>query len=398
MATQFDDGQELGNRQPAGMGDRIKRILLQPRAEWPVIDAETTTTGAIYKGWVAPLAAIGPVAGLIGALVFGYGAFGFHYRPSIGSAITTAIIGYVMAFVGVALLAWIINALAPTFEATKSMVQATKVAAYSATAAWIAAILQIVPSLGWLGALLGLYSLYLLYFGLPILMKAPPAKAMGYTIATIVAAIVLFFVVGMVTTAIASRIAPPAVPTLGAAGGTVSVPGGGSIDLGKLDAASKRMEETAKKMQSGEIEPVAPATLQAMLPASIAGWARTEISSQGGAAAGIGGSNAEARYTSGDRSFTLSITDVGALGALATMGGTLSGQSSRQTETGYERSTIENGNAVSEKWNNSANRGSYSTVIASRFAVSAEGEAPSIDTLKQAVAAVDAGKLAGLAE
>src|SRR3546814_1423153 len=79
------------------------------------------------------------------------------------------------------------------------------------------------------------------------------------------------------------------------------------------------------------------------------------------------------------------------------MGGALSGQSSRQTETGYEKSAIENGNAVSETWDNTDKSGSYSTVIASRFAVSAEGDAPSIDTLKQAVGSVDAGKLAALA-
>src|SRR3546814_6357999 len=79
----------------------------------------------------------------------------------------------------------------------------------------------------------------------------------------------------------------------GAAGGTVTVPGGGTLDLGKLDAAAKKMEETTKKMQSGEVKPIAPDALQAMLPASIAGWNRTEISSRGGAAGGLGGSNAE---------------------------------------------------------------------------------------------------------
>src|SRR3546814_11306607 len=124
-------------------------------AEWPVSDTEAPTSCALRSGWVAPFAAIGPVAGLIGALTFGYGAYGFHYRPSMGSAITTAIIAYIMAFVGVWVLAWIINALAPTFEATRNPVQAMKVAAYSATAAWVAGVFQIVPSLGWLGATIG---------------------------------------------------------------------------------------------------------------------------------------------------------------------------------------------------------------------------------------------------
>src|SRR3546814_1654554 len=83
MATNPENPRPIGDRR--GMADRIKRILLQPKAEWPVIDTEATTTGALLKGWVAPLAAIGPVAGLIGALTFGYGAYGFHYRPSMRS-------------------------------------------------------------------------------------------------------------------------------------------------------------------------------------------------------------------------------------------------------------------------------------------------------------------------
>ena len=61
----------------------------------------------------------------------------------------------------------------------------------------MAGIFGIIPALGWLG-ILGLYSLYLLYVGLPILMKAPEDKAVGYTVVVIIAAIVLFLVVGLV--------------------------------------------------------------------------------------------------------------------------------------------------------------------------------------------------------
>jgi hypothetical protein len=55
----------------------------------------------------------------------------------------------------------------------------------------------LVPVLSWLG-IVGLYSLYLLYLGLPVLMKVPEEKALGYTAVVIIAAIVLFLVVGLV--------------------------------------------------------------------------------------------------------------------------------------------------------------------------------------------------------
>jgi ABC-type Na+ efflux pump permease subunit len=46
--------------------------------------------------------------------------------------------------------------------------------------------------------ILGLYSLYLLYLGLPILMKSPRDKAVAYTAVVIIAAVVLFMLTGFV--------------------------------------------------------------------------------------------------------------------------------------------------------------------------------------------------------
>jgi hypothetical protein len=51
--------------------DRVKNILLTPRQEWAVIDAEPTVPVELYKQYIMPLAAIGPVAGVIGSTVCG---------------------------------------------------------------------------------------------------------------------------------------------------------------------------------------------------------------------------------------------------------------------------------------------------------------------------------------
>ncbi len=177
--------------------DRVKNVLLTPREEWPVIDAEQTTPAELYREYIIPLAAIGPVASSIGALAFGYHAFGMSYRPPIGTVMSSAIVTYLLTLGGVYVLALIIDALAPNFGGTANQVQALKVAAYASTASWVAGIFGLIPALGWLG-ILGLYSLYLLYLGLPILMKAPAEKAAGYTGVVIIAAVVLFLVIGLV--------------------------------------------------------------------------------------------------------------------------------------------------------------------------------------------------------
>jgi hypothetical protein len=179
---------------------RAKNIILQPRAEWPVIDGESTGVRELYTGYIMPLAAIPPVAGVIGMSVFGINTgFAGSFRVPFTAALTAAVVQYVLSLVGVYVLALIVDALAPTFAGQKSMVQALKVCAYASTASWLAGIFGIIPMLGLL-SLLGLYSLYLIFLGLPVLMKAPPEKAMGYTVAVIVSAIVLFMITGYIAT------------------------------------------------------------------------------------------------------------------------------------------------------------------------------------------------------
>jgi hypothetical protein len=103
----------------------------------------------------------------------------------------------VLTLVAVYVLSIIIDKLAPTFSGTPSQIQALKVATYSYTASWVAGIFLLVPALSFL-SILGVYSLYLLYLGLPVLMKSPADKALNYTVVVIIAAIVLFMAIGLV--------------------------------------------------------------------------------------------------------------------------------------------------------------------------------------------------------
>jgi hypothetical protein len=177
---------------------RVKGILLSPRTEWPIIDAEPTTPAELYRSYIIPLAAIGPIAQIIGYSVFGITVpFVGTYRVPIGSAISSALVAYILSLVATYVLALIIDALAPTFNAQRSPIQALKVAAYSSTASWVAGIFALIPGLRLL-AILGLYSLYLLYLGLPVVMKAPREKALAYTAVVVLAAIVLFMVIGVI--------------------------------------------------------------------------------------------------------------------------------------------------------------------------------------------------------
>jgi hypothetical protein len=391
----------LGNpiSTPTSLVERVKAILLKPKEEWPKIDAEPVTVSGLFTSYVMILAAIPALAHLIGSVAFGYSFFGVTWRPSIGSAISMAIIQYILALVGVFVLALIIDWLAPTFGGIKNNVQAFKVAAYSGTAMWVAGIFAIIPQLNVL-SILGLYGLYLLYLGLPVLMKAPDDKAMSYTIVTVLAAIVIFFVLGALSTPIAGLFGSSVTPNMSEISGKMNVPGIGSVDLGKMEAASKQMEATAKKMEAaaanGTSVAVAPSALQALLPETVGNYHRTEVESQSMDAGGVGGSRAEAKYESGENHFDIEVTDMAAVGALTAMGAAMNVQSNRQTATGYEKTETVDGRIVTEEWDSSDGDGSYSTTIANRFMVKAEGKVASINDLKAAVAAIGPDKLAAM--
>ncbi|MGH9140657.1 MAG: Yip1 family protein, partial [Vicinamibacterales bacterium] len=181
------------------IGDRAKNICLTPSTEWPVIASEATSTGALVTGYVAPLAAIGAVAGFIGGSIVGHTLpYLGTYRVPMLSGIVFALFSFCMTIVVVFVLSLIINALAPTFGGEQNSMQALKLAVYSYTPAWIAAVLQIVPLLSIFAIFAAFYGLYLLYLGIPRLMKSPQDKAVAYTAVVVVCAIVLSVVMTVI--------------------------------------------------------------------------------------------------------------------------------------------------------------------------------------------------------
>jgi hypothetical protein len=178
--------------------DRAKNMILSPTREWEVIKTETLSTGEMIGGYAAILALIPAAAGFIGKSLIGVPLLG---KIPIVPGFLWAILTYVMSLVSLWIMAVIIDALAPSFGATKDMSGSMKVSVFSMTAAWVAGIFSIIPLLGILG-ILGLYSLYLLYVGMKV-VKAPPAdKLVGYYVITLVVAIVVYVVITFVVSAL----------------------------------------------------------------------------------------------------------------------------------------------------------------------------------------------------
>ncbi len=374
--------------------ERAKAILLKPKEEWSKIAGEPTSVGDVLKSYALPLMAIGPIAFFIGSQIFGINLIFVTFRPSLMAGITTAIASFVMAIISLGVITLAAEYLAPQFGGEANRSQAFKLVAYSMTAGWIAGILNLVPALGIIGILAGIYSLYLFYLGITSMMKVPADKAPVYMAVVVVCAIVLMFVAARLTSSITGMFgsglpSPYAATSDGTVSGSVVVPGVGSLDMGKMQQATKDMQDAA----NGKKPAVDPAKLQALLPESIGNFKRTAMETN---AAGAMGSEAEGTYTSGENSFHLKITDMAALGALASLGTAMGVQHSQQDANGYEKSGTVDGAIQAESWHSDSHSGKFSTTVASRFSVEADGSAASIDELKAAVAAVDQGSLKGL--
>ncbi len=170
--------------------ERIKRLLQNPKAEWPVIEEEKSSAFDLFVDYAVILAAIPPAAAFIGITMTGY----VGYRVPFARGLLWVVIVYALMLVSVFVAANVIDALAGAFGGQKNFGKALKVAVYAPTAAWVAGVFDVNPPMAFL-SLMGLYSFYLLYTGLAALMKPPADRLLFYTVAVVACMAVVWLIV-----------------------------------------------------------------------------------------------------------------------------------------------------------------------------------------------------------
>jgi Yip1 domain len=186
----------MGTAEPswrlASLAGRAAEILFRPAKTWRIVAAEPAEARALFLGYVAPLAAIGPVCGVVGLQVFGASIAGIHLKPGLGAMVVAAGLDYALGLVAVYLLALAVSALAPAFGGEASCSHALALVAYSGTPFWISGLFALYPTLGFPVAVLGgLYSFYVLYLGLGPMMRAAPERSLSYFAAVLACALAL---------------------------------------------------------------------------------------------------------------------------------------------------------------------------------------------------------------
>lgn len=196
---------------------RVMRLLIAPAKEFERLGSYSETLKDLAIGWIVPLALFMIVGNCIRALAFGVGLQGTAdpYYPSLVELVLWApplfIESVAMPFVGGA----VVNILAPFFGGKQNYTQAVRVVAYSSTPGWLVGALwsawemswqRVMPPLSIILFISGLWGMYLLQRGLPLMTGSPPQKATIYTLAVAAVLGVLWILALLITYGIISRL------------------------------------------------------------------------------------------------------------------------------------------------------------------------------------------------
>jgi hypothetical protein len=179
--------------------------------------------------------------------------------------------------------------------------------------------------------------------------------------------------------------------------------GGGAAAAGQAQASPNAMQglqqlaQGLQQMSKNTAKPVDFEELKALLP-DIAGWTKSDIHGEQQTVMGMSQSNAKARYTKGESTIQIEITDSTMNQILlAPMAMFITSGYEEKSDDGYKKAVQVGGFPGFEEWEKGAKHGQTTAIVANRFIVAADAhsvEGP--DVARKAVESVNLAKLAGL--
>jgi len=150
-------------------------LFSHPHREWESIRDEPCTIVGCYLRHVLILAAVPAVSAFVGAVHVGWSVgVGEPLKLTVSSALPIAVLFYLAMLVAVYVVGRLIYWMAQTYGAQVTLAQSVTLAAYTATPLFLVGVVALYPML-WVDMLFGIlalfYAVYLLYTGVPIVMK-----------------------------------------------------------------------------------------------------------------------------------------------------------------------------------------------------------------------------------
>lgn len=356
---------------------RVRHALLKPAHFWVIVGAEKSSMRTLYLQYIMLLAAIPAGCAFIGMLTVGVGTPSAPTKVPFMFATLLMALTYLLSLAMVYVLSLAINALAPSFDALPDPLRALKLAAYASTAGMLGGIFGLFPPLGFLSLFGAAYSVYLIYLGLPVLMRCPKEKAFTYAL--------ILLPVTMATGAILYASLFTAHSLFGVKSFRLSQESEAYIVLNApsdplKSAPALRPEETQKQLDiihsnaSADRWPIAPDALKDYLSLQIGPFTRTTIEVST-VTRQIPVSVARADYEAGHQKMMVTILDAGGL-SHETL------PRSRETETTVERTWQEHGRILYHKYEKNGSHAELKIILRNGVTLVLNGTRISADLLK----------------
>ncbi|GET23914.1 Yip1 family protein [Prolixibacter sp. NT017] len=172
----------------SGIYERSKALILQPKDEWKNILEENVTMNLVVRNFLLPLLLLSTVASLLGRII---------QKVNIGLDGNLLMADGLREFFGFLLSVYastyLVNELVKSFGGAKNLRRSANLIIYSSAPTLIISMVTgLIPALYPLGVL-GLYSFYIFYVGIPVLFEdIPEQKHIGFFITSVLLMILVF--------------------------------------------------------------------------------------------------------------------------------------------------------------------------------------------------------------
>ncbi|TNF34573.1 MAG: DUF1282 domain-containing protein [Gammaproteobacteria bacterium] len=178
-------------------------LIFQPRKQWRAIAAQSDSQLALNLAYPILLAIIPSVAWYYGTTQVGWSiGDGDTLKLTHGSALGIAVAMYVCVLGALTGIGYLVHWMSVTYGAQSSLVKGVALSGFTATPFFIAGVVGFYPNftIDLLVSFVAIaHGVYLLYTGIPIMMKVPEDRGFLFASAVLGVAMVMFMVLMGVT-------------------------------------------------------------------------------------------------------------------------------------------------------------------------------------------------------
>ncbi len=171
-------------------------LLIHPDREWQAIRDKSESIGKLYLSHILILTLIPAAAGYYGSTHVGWRiGDGQLIKLTSASSLQLTVLFYAAMLVGIYIIGKFIDFFAATYSVDTKRRYGVTLAGYAVTPVLLLGVIAAYPNI-WVNMLVGFiaitYAVYLLYEGLPILMKIPEDRGFMFASSVLTVGLVMF--------------------------------------------------------------------------------------------------------------------------------------------------------------------------------------------------------------